>query len=96
MTRADDRAHRDAGLMSLADLDAPSGLDDLGLELRMRGVAVTPSSAFATTRNAPAAVRLCLCEPPERETLQRGLEIIASTARGVPGAGMINAEMGVV
>jgi DNA-binding transcriptional MocR family regulator len=65
------------------------------LELRMRGVAVTPSSAFATTRNAPAAIRLCLCEPPERATLERGLEIIASTARSTPGAG-INADMGVV
>lgn len=65
------------------------------LELRMRGVAVTPSSAFATTRTAPAAIRLCLCEPPERTGLERGLEIIASTARGQPGAG-INADMGVV
>jgi DNA-binding transcriptional MocR family regulator len=77
-------------------LPEPWSAEAFALELRMRGVAVTPSSAFATTRNAPAAVRLCLCEPPERETLQRGLEIIASTARGVPGAGMINAEMGVV
>jgi DNA-binding transcriptional MocR family regulator len=76
-------------------LPEPWSAEAFALELRMRGVAVTPSSAFATTRNAPAAVRLCLCEPPERDTLQRGLEIIASTARSAPGVG-INADMGVV
>jgi hypothetical protein len=56
---------------------------------------VTPSIAFATTRNAPAAVRLCLCEPPERSQLERGLEIIAATARAMPGAGA-SIDMGVV
>jgi DNA-binding transcriptional MocR family regulator len=76
-------------------LPEPWSAEAFALELRMRGVAVTPSSAFATTRNAPAAIRLCLCEPPERETLEHGLEIIASTAKGIPGAG-INADMGVV
>jgi DNA-binding transcriptional MocR family regulator len=76
-------------------LPEPWSAEAFALELRMRGVAVTPSSAFATTRNAPAAIRLCLCEPPERETLQRGLEIIAATARSLPGAG-VNADMGVV
>ena len=76
-------------------LPEPWSAEAFALELRMRGVAVTPSSAFATTRNAAAAVRLCLCEPPERDTMERGLEIIAATARAVPGAG-INADMGVV
>ena len=76
-------------------LPEPWSAEAFALELRMRGVAVTPSSAFATTRNAPAAIRLCLCEPPERETLERGLQIIASAARSMPGAG-VNADMGVV
>ncbi len=76
-------------------LPEPWSAEAFALELRLRGVAVTPSSAFATTRNAPAAIRLCLCEPPERATLERGLQIIAATARSVPGAG-INADMGVV
>jgi DNA-binding transcriptional MocR family regulator len=76
-------------------LPEPWSADAFALELRMRGVAVTPSSAFATTRNAPAAVRLCLCEPPERSQLERGLEIIAATARAMPGAGA-SVDMGVV
>jgi DNA-binding transcriptional MocR family regulator len=76
-------------------LPEPWSAEAFALELRLRGVAVTPSSAFATTRNAPAAIRLCLCEPPERGTLERGLEIIAATARGLPGAAS-NADMGVV
>jgi DNA-binding transcriptional MocR family regulator len=76
-------------------LPEPWSAEAFALELRMRGVAITPSSAFATTRNAPAAIRLCLCEPPERGMMERGLQIIAATARSVPGAG-INADMGVV
>jgi DNA-binding transcriptional MocR family regulator len=76
-------------------LPEPWSAEAFALELRMRGVAVTPAGAFATTRNAPAAIRLCLCEPPERETLQQGLEIIAATARSRPGLG-VGADLSVV
>jgi hypothetical protein len=61
----------------------------------MRGVAVTPAGAFATTRNAPAAIRICLCEPPERGLMERGLTIIAETLRAAPGAG-IDTDLSVV
>jgi DNA-binding transcriptional MocR family regulator len=76
-------------------LPEPWSAEAFALELRMRGVAVTPAGAFATTRTAPAAIRLCLCEPPERATLERGLSIIAQTARSAPGVS-IGADMGVV
>jgi DNA-binding transcriptional MocR family regulator len=76
-------------------LPEPWSAEAFALELRMRGVAVTPAGAFATTRNAPAAIRICLCEPPERATLQRGLEIVAATVRAAPGMSS-NADMGVV
>lgn len=76
-------------------LPEPWSAEAFALELRMRGVAVTPAGAFATTRNAPSAIRLCLCEPPERAVLERGLSIIAATARSAPGVS-IGADMGVV
>lgn len=76
-------------------LPEPWSAEAFALELRMRGVAVSPAGSFATTRNAPSAIRLCLCEPPERAMLERGLEIIAATARAAPGIGS-NADMGVV
>jgi DNA-binding transcriptional MocR family regulator len=76
-------------------LPEPWSAEAFALELRMRGVAVTPAGAFATTRTAPAAVRLCLCEPPERAVLERGLNVIAATARSAPGVS-VGADMGVV
>jgi len=76
-------------------LPEPWSAEAFTLELRMRGVAVTPAGAFATTRNAPAAIRLCLCEPPERSTLERALEIIAATVRSAPGISA-GVDMGVV
>jgi DNA-binding transcriptional MocR family regulator len=76
-------------------LPEPWSAEAFALELRMRGVAVTPAGAFATTRTAPAAIRLCLCEPPERAVLERGLAIIAATARSAPGVS-VGADMGVV
>jgi DNA-binding transcriptional MocR family regulator len=76
-------------------LPEPWSAETFALELRMRGVAVTPANAFATTRNAPAAIRICLCEPPERSLMERGLSIIAETLRAAPGAG-IDTELSVV
>ena len=76
-------------------LPEPWSAEAFTLELRMRGVAVTPAGAFATTRNAPPAVRICLCEPPERDTLERALEIIAATVRSAPGISA-GVDMGVV
>ena len=76
-------------------LPEPWSAEAFALELRMRGVAVTPAGAFATTRNAPSAIRLCLCEPPERAILERGLNIIANTARSAPGVS-VGSDMGVV
>jgi DNA-binding transcriptional MocR family regulator len=76
-------------------LPEPWSAEAFALELRMRGVAVTPAGAFATTRTAPAAIRLCLCEPPERAVLEQGLKIIAATARSAPGVS-IGTDMGVV
>ena len=65
--------------------------DAFALELRLRGVALSPASTFAVGRNAPQAVRLCLCGPIERANLERGLTLIANVARTRPGS-----EMGVV
>jgi DNA-binding transcriptional MocR family regulator len=76
-------------------LPEPWSAEAFALDLRMRGIAVTPVNAFATTRTAPAAIRICLCEPPERADMERALEIIAAAVRLAPGSG-INADMGVV
>ena len=76
-------------------LPEPWSAEAFALDLRMRGVAITPVGAFATTRTAPAAIRICLCEPPERSAMEHAIEVIAAVARTTPGAG-ITADMGVV
>jgi DNA-binding transcriptional MocR family regulator len=76
-------------------LPEPWSAETFALELRMRGVALTPPGAYAPTRNAPAAIRVCLCEPPDRARMERGLTIIAETMRAMPGTG-IGAELSVV
>jgi DNA-binding transcriptional MocR family regulator len=56
--------------------------------LRARGVEVTPADAFAVGRApAPHAVRLCIGAARSRETLQRGLEVVADVLRGAGEAG---------
>jgi DNA-binding transcriptional MocR family regulator len=52
--------------------------EDFVAEARRRGVAVTPPSAFAVTRQAaPDAVRICYGAAAGREELARGLRILA-------------------
>lgn len=65
--------------------------DAFALELRLRGVAISPAGTFAVGRQAPAAIRICLCGPIERSNLERGLAVIAAVARTHPGS-----DMGVV
>jgi hypothetical protein len=61
----------------------------------MRGVAVTPAGAFATTRNAPAAIRSACASRRSAPCWSGGLNIIAQTARSAPGVS-VGADMGVV
>jgi len=50
---------------------------EFALEARARGVAVTPSTAFAMTdAPAPPAVRVCVAAPATREEAERGLGIL--------------------
>lgn len=52
--------------------------DEFVAEARRRGVAVTPPTAFAVTRQAaPDAVRICYGAAAGRDELARGLEILA-------------------
>jgi len=55
---------------------------EFAVELRRRGVAVTPANVFTVPGVAvPNAVRICLGAAESRELLRRGLEVIADLAR---------------
>ena len=65
-------------------LDLPEGWTsaEFALELRRRGVAVTPASAFTVDkRSTPAAVRICLGAAESRDQLRTGLGVIAGMLR---------------
>ncbi|BBK34330.1 GntR family transcriptional regulator [Stella humosa] len=60
--------------------------DEFVSEARRRGVAVTPPTAFAVTRqSAPDAVRICYGAAAGREELARGLSILTSLLGEQPG-----------
>jgi DNA-binding transcriptional MocR family regulator len=54
-----------------------------------RGVHVTPAEAFAVSRDAPHAVRLCLGPVAERAALERALTALAAMLREPPDAGPV-------
>jgi DNA-binding transcriptional MocR family regulator len=59
--------------------------EDFTAEARRRGVAVSPSTAFAVTRHGvPQGVRLCLGAPADAPTVERGLRIIADLLHQEP------------
>jgi DNA-binding transcriptional MocR family regulator len=88
----DIQAHR-AGYHLWLNLPEGWNADNFALEARLRQVGVSPTGTFALNRAAPAGVRLCLCAPAERATLQQALEILADLLRQTPGS---RAGMGVV
>ncbi len=60
-------------------LPAPWRADELVREARMRGVILSPPELFVVGRaSAPHATRICLGATRDRETLKRGLSLIAS------------------
>jgi DNA-binding transcriptional MocR family regulator len=60
-------------------LPAPWRADELVREARMRGVILSPPELFVVGRaSAPHAIRICLGATRDRETLKRGLSLIAS------------------
>ncbi len=62
--------------------------DAFAAEARARGVLVTPAEAFAVGREpAPHAVRLCLGAARTRESLRRGLDVVAGLLRAEDAAG---------
>lgn len=62
--------------------------DAFAAEARARGVLVTPAEAFAVGRDAaPHAVRLCLGAVRSRESLARGLDVLAGLLRSEAAAG---------
>lgn len=70
-------------------LPPPWDATGFALQARLRGVVVSPASAFAL-RGAPvpAAVRLSLSAPASTATLQRALEILASLLAAGPTEGV--------
>jgi DNA-binding transcriptional MocR family regulator len=63
-------------------LPAPWNAAEFAVQVRRRGVAVTPASAFATPgAAAPNAVRVCLGAAESRELLRKGLEVIGDLVR---------------
>jgi DNA-binding transcriptional MocR family regulator len=84
---ADLDAHPEAYYVWLR-LPEPWRSDGFAAVARARGVLVTPSEAFAVGRGAaPHAVRLCLGAARRRETLARGLDLVADLLRGGASAG---------
>jgi DNA-binding transcriptional MocR family regulator len=60
-------------------LPPPWRADELVREARMRGVILSPPELFVVGRaSAPHAIRICLGATRDRETLKRGLSVIAS------------------
>ena len=67
------------------ELPSPWRSATFAAEARQRGVAVTPSEAFAVGGGeTPAAVRLCLGTPRTRESLQRGLRAVRQALESRP------------
>jgi DNA-binding transcriptional MocR family regulator len=80
-------AHPEAYYVWL-QLPEPWRSDAFAAEARARGVVVTPSEVFAVGREAaPHAVRLCLGAARRRETLARGLDLVADLLRGGASVG---------
>jgi len=61
-------------------LRLPQGWSPEGFvyEARMRGLALSASTAFAVTRQKIDSIRLCLSTVPDQETLVRGLDIVCA------------------
>ncbi|HZB92728.1 MAG TPA: PLP-dependent aminotransferase family protein [Stellaceae bacterium] len=51
---------------------------------RQRGIAVTPAAAFATGRQVPRAVRLCIGTPPSLAAVAHGLARLAELLAAAP------------
>jgi DNA-binding transcriptional MocR family regulator len=69
-------------------LPDPWRAESFTAEARARGVLVTPAEAFGVGRGQlPHAVRLCLGAARSRETLARGLDVVASLLHTSGGAG---------
>jgi DNA-binding transcriptional MocR family regulator len=69
-------------------LPEPWRRDSFAAEARSRGVLVTSAEAFAVGREpAPHAVRLCLGAARTRETLARGLDVVAALLRAGEATG---------
>jgi DNA-binding transcriptional MocR family regulator len=69
-------------------LPEPWRRDTFAAVLQARGVALTSAEAFAVGRDpAPHAVRLCLGAARSRDTLSRGLGLVADVLRGAGEAG---------
>lgn len=57
---------------------------------RARGVAVAPAEVFAVGRQpTPPAVRVCVSAQPERESLARGLDVLADLLHQPPSAPLL-------
>ena len=70
-------------------LPAPWDPTAFALQARLRGVVVSPASAFALRGAAvPSAVRLSLSAPATMAPLQRALEILAALLAGGPTEGV--------
>jgi DNA-binding transcriptional MocR family regulator len=68
-------------------LPEPWRADRFTAEARARGVAVTPAETFAVGRGpVPHAVRLCIGAARHRETLARGLAVVAELLQGAGAA----------
>ena len=66
-------------------LPEPWRSSEFTMQLRRKGVAVTPSEAFVPGRvEAPHAVRVCLGAPRSRAHLESGLAVVGEVLRGTP------------
>ena len=80
------RAH-EHGLYLWLDLPKPWTSADFAAAARRRGVGVTAAEAFLVDdTDAPAAVRICLGAPRDRETLLHGLRVLAGLLSSAPGS----------
>ncbi|HYD65405.1 PLP-dependent aminotransferase family protein [Azospirillum sp.] len=68
-------------------LREPWSRGEFAAHLRTRGIATVASDAFATTPEAPDALRICLGAMAGRDETRRVLETIADTLDQLPAAG---------
>ena len=61
------------------------------LEARMRGVGISTASIFSLSRTSPNGVRLCLCAPADRASLESALIRLAEILHARP-----NSNFGIV